>query len=82
VKKSEEDEFRAFVITRLDRWRRTAYLLCHDWHTADDLVAVVVGKLYRHWRRRAWSAGRSGSASTPPTWSSTTAAPRWPGTNG
>jgi RNA polymerase sigma-70 factor (sigma-E family) len=51
VKKPEEDEFRAFVGARMDRWRRAAYLLCRDWHTADDLVSTVVGKLYRHWRR-------------------------------
>ncbi|NUR73811.1 MAG: SigE family RNA polymerase sigma factor [Hamadaea sp.] len=53
MKKSDEDEFRAFVTVRMDRWRRAAYLLCHDWHLADDLVAVVVGKIYDHWRRVA-----------------------------
>jgi RNA polymerase sigma-70 factor (sigma-E family) len=31
--------------------RRTAYLLCGDWHTADDLVSVALTKLYRQWRR-------------------------------
>lgn len=51
VKKSEEDDFRAFVGARMDRWRRAAYLLCHDWHAADDLVSIVVGKLFRHWRK-------------------------------
>jgi RNA polymerase sigma-70 factor (sigma-E family) len=51
VKKSEEDDFRAFVGARMDRWRRAAYLLCRNWHTADDLVSIVVGKLYRHWRK-------------------------------
>ena len=35
----------------MDRLRRTAYLLCHDWHLADDLVAVTIGKLYRNWRQ-------------------------------
>src|SRR4051812_23431155 len=35
----------------MDRWRRAAYLLCHNWHTADDLVATVVAKVCRHWRR-------------------------------
>ena len=55
VKKSEEDDFRAFVGARMDRWRRAAYLLCHDWHAADDLVSIVVGKLYRHWRKVASS---------------------------
>lgn len=49
--RSEEDEFRAFVGGRMERWRRAAYLLCHDWHTADDLVGTMVGKLYAHWRR-------------------------------
>ncbi|KUL33057.1 hypothetical protein ADL15_18700 [Actinoplanes awajinensis subsp. mycoplanecinus] len=34
----------------MERWRRAAYLLCRDWHLADDLVGTVVGKLYAHWR--------------------------------
>ncbi|GAB4056122.1 SigE family RNA polymerase sigma factor [Catellatospora paridis] len=49
--KSEEEQFRVFVAERMDRWRRTAYLLSRDWHTADDLVSVTVGRLYRHWRK-------------------------------
>ncbi len=51
MRRAEEDEYRRYVVARMDRLRRTAYLLCHDWHTADDLVAVTLGKLYRHWRR-------------------------------
>ncbi|MEU4688939.1 SigE family RNA polymerase sigma factor [Actinoplanes sp. NPDC023714] len=51
--RSEEDEFRAFVSVRMERWRRAAYLLCHDWHLADDLVGTVVGKLFERWRRVA-----------------------------
>jgi RNA polymerase sigma-70 factor (sigma-E family) len=51
VKRSEEEDFRQYVAARMDRLRRSAYLLCRDWHTADDLVAVTVGKLYRNWRR-------------------------------
>jgi RNA polymerase sigma-70 factor (sigma-E family) len=35
----------------MDHLRRAAYLLCRDWHTADDLVAVTIGKLYRNWSR-------------------------------
>ncbi|MCP2326973.1 RNA polymerase sigma factor (sigma-70 family) [Hamadaea flava] len=53
MNKSDEIEFRAFVRARMDRWRRAAYLLCHDWHLADDLTAVVIGKLYQNWRRVA-----------------------------
>lgn len=47
----DEDEYRQFVAARLEPLRVTAYLLCRDWHTADDLVSITIGKLYRHWRR-------------------------------
>ncbi|HEX4790015.1 MAG TPA: sigma factor [Actinospica sp.] len=33
--------------------RRLAYLLCKDWHRADDLVQTAITKLYIHWRRAA-----------------------------
>lgn len=47
----DEDDYRDYVAGRLTGWRRTAYLLCHDWHLADDLVSITAGKLYRHWSR-------------------------------
>jgi RNA polymerase sigma-70 factor (sigma-E family) len=53
VKRSEEAGFRDYVAARMEGLRRTAYLLCRDWHTADDLVAITIGKLYRHWHRVA-----------------------------
>jgi DNA-directed RNA polymerase specialized sigma24 family protein len=31
--------------------RRTAFLLRRDWHLADNLVSITIGKLYRHWPR-------------------------------
>lgn len=43
--------YREYVAARLDMMRRTAYLLCGDWHTADDLVSTALVKLFRHWRR-------------------------------
>ncbi len=46
-----EAEFRAFVAAQGDQLRRTAYLLCRDWHAADDLVSITLTKLFRHWRR-------------------------------
>ncbi len=46
-----EASFREYVTRRLDVLRRTAYLLCRDWHTADDLVSVTITKLYRQWHR-------------------------------
>jgi RNA polymerase sigma-70 factor (sigma-E family) len=51
VDRQEEREFREFVAIRTERWRRAAYLLCQDWHQADDLVAVTIARLFRHWRR-------------------------------
>ena len=46
-----EEEFRAFVISRAASLHRTAYLLCGDWHLADDLVQEALAKAFRHWKR-------------------------------
>jgi RNA polymerase sigma-70 factor (sigma-E family) len=51
VNQHHEEEFRAFVAARVDRWRRAAFLLCHDWHAADDLVAIAIARIFRQWRR-------------------------------
>jgi RNA polymerase sigma-70 factor (sigma-E family) len=51
VKGSDEAEFREYVGARLDQLRRVAYLMCHDWHTADDVVAVTLDKLFQRWRQ-------------------------------
>jgi RNA polymerase sigma factor (sigma-70 family) len=53
VRKSEEAAYRELVTARLDGWRRTAYLICRDWHRADDLVAQTIEKLYLRWRKLA-----------------------------
>jgi RNA polymerase sigma-70 factor (sigma-E family) len=51
----DDQEFHDFLAQRMDRWRRSAFLMCQDWHTADDLVSIAIAKIYRHWRevRRA-----------------------------
>jgi len=46
-----EQAYREYVAANLDRLRRTAYLLCGDWHLADDLTSTVLVKLLRHWKR-------------------------------
>jgi RNA polymerase sigma-70 factor (sigma-E family) len=51
VKRSEETAYREYVTSRMEVMRRTAYLLCRDWHTADDLVSITITKVYRHWSR-------------------------------
>ncbi|WP_344619076.1 SigE family RNA polymerase sigma factor [Dactylosporangium salmoneum] len=53
MRTSDEAEFRDFATARMAGWRRTAYLLGRDWDLAEDLVATVLGKLYRQWSRRA-----------------------------
>ncbi|WP_426507444.1 SigE family RNA polymerase sigma factor [Dactylosporangium sp. McL0621] len=51
MQRSQEAAYREYVMLRMDVLRRTAYLLCHDWHTADDLVSTTLAKLYDKWRR-------------------------------
>lgn len=51
MKAHEEAAFRQYVGGRMERLRRTAFLYCRDWHTADDLVATTLVKLYQHWHR-------------------------------
>jgi RNA polymerase sigma-70 factor (sigma-E family) len=46
-----EDEFRELYAARAPALRRTAFLLCGDWHQAEDLVQVAFAKLYASWKR-------------------------------
>ncbi len=46
-----EDEFVAYYASRGERLRRTAFLLCGDWHLAEDLTQVTFVKLYQRWHR-------------------------------
>lgn len=46
-----EEQFRDFAAVHSVPLRRFAYLLCSDWHLADDLVQNALVKLYRAWPR-------------------------------
>jgi RNA polymerase sigma-70 factor (sigma-E family) len=46
-----DEEYLEFVGSRAAPLHRTAYLLCGDWHLADDLVQDTLVKTFRHWRR-------------------------------
>lgn len=46
-----DNEYTEFVAARLQALRRIAYLLCQDWHHADDLVQLTITRLYVHWHR-------------------------------
>ncbi|MTD16055.1 SigE family RNA polymerase sigma factor [Nakamurella sp. YIM 132087] len=48
---SDESAFAEYVAAGRDRVRRTAYLLCGDWHRADDLTQIAFVKLYGAWER-------------------------------
>ena len=43
--------FSAYFADRRDQVRRLAYLMCGDWHRADDLAQTAFVKLYGAWNR-------------------------------
>ncbi|ACU77845.1 RNA polymerase, sigma-24 subunit, ECF subfamily [Catenulispora acidiphila DSM 44928] len=45
------EEFREFAVASQSHLRRSAYLLCGDWHFAEDLVQIAFDRIYRHWNR-------------------------------
>ncbi|MBB2944204.1 RNA polymerase sigma-70 factor (sigma-E family) [Actinoplanes lutulentus] len=49
---SDRDEaFAEYFAARSAAMRSTAYLLCGDWHRAEDLVQTAFTKLYLRWNR-------------------------------
>ncbi len=46
-----DEEFTHYVSAHLASFRRLAYLLCQDWHRADDLVQAAITRLYVQWGR-------------------------------
>lgn len=46
-----EQGFTDYFASRSGALRGTAYLLCGDWHRAEDLVQSAFVKLYRAWHR-------------------------------
>jgi hypothetical protein len=45
------EEFIEFATGASPRLRRTAFLLCGNWHTAEDLAQTTLAKMYASWRR-------------------------------
>jgi len=54
---ADEAGFRSWAEHRRASLRRTAYLICGDWHLADDAVQDTLTSIYTRWRRIA-SGGR------------------------
>jgi RNA polymerase sigma-70 factor (sigma-E family) len=46
-----DSAFADYFASRSSAMRGTAYLLCGDWHRAEDLVQTTFVKLYRAWNR-------------------------------
>ena len=47
----EFGDFAEFAQTASPQLRRTAFLLCGNWHTAEDLVQTTLAKVFVSWRR-------------------------------
>ena len=48
-----DEEFVAFAAAAAPRLRRTAYLMCRDWHLAQDFTQTALAKMYASWKRIA-----------------------------
>ena len=48
---ARDEEFTAFVGSAATRLRRSAYLMCRDWHQAQDLTQQTFTKMYAAWNR-------------------------------
>jgi len=51
MREAQEREFDEFALARQQRLLRTAYLLCGDWHLAEDLTQNAMAKVYTSWAR-------------------------------
>jgi RNA polymerase sigma-70 factor (sigma-E family) len=49
VEAAAEERFRAWAAARAARLHRAAYLLCGDWHMAEDLVQETLARSALHW---------------------------------
>ena len=47
----DEEEFAEYFAARLEAVRRTAFMLCGDWHRADDLAQTAFVALHRRWKK-------------------------------
>lgn len=59
MSRSDHDgDFTAYVEAQIPSLRRVAFLLCQDWHRADDLTQTALTRLYVHWRRASQAENR------------------------
>jgi RNA polymerase sigma-70 factor (sigma-E family) len=51
LRDDDERLYHEYVTARLPQLRRLAFLICGDWHLAEDVVSTVLTKLYVGWRK-------------------------------
>ena len=51
MQRPDDGEFSELVAARFPALRRTAYLMCGDWHQAEDLTQIAFIKLHAAWGR-------------------------------
>lgn len=51
MRKRDDDGFRRYATEHAAALRRSAFLLCGDWHLAQDLMQTTLIKIYRSWAR-------------------------------
>ena len=49
--RSYDEDFTAFATASLPHLRQTAYLMCGNWHHAEDAAQEALIRVYRSWRR-------------------------------
>jgi len=54
--------FTDYVTAQAAWLRKVAYLLCGDWHRADDLVQTAITRLYANWQRASHADNLDGYA--------------------
>ncbi len=52
---TDEEQFAEFATAHAERLRTTAFMLCRDWHLAQDLTQSAFTKLFLSWRRAVQS---------------------------
>lgn len=60
----DDDGYTEYVTAKAPWLRKVAFLLCQDWHRADDLTQTTIIKLHAHWRRVRRTGNLDGYART------------------
>jgi len=50
---TDDEQFAEFAHAHAERLRTTAFMLCRDWHLAQDLTQTALTKLFLSWHRAA-----------------------------